>query len=132
MIATKQKIVNALSVPLKKKLPKDISIIEISSKESRKLNREYRNKDYPTNVLSFRYGAEYGEILACLPVIKREAKEQGNSFDYQVTWMIVHGMIHLAGLHHESSAATARRTERIEQRVLNHFFPRKSNKPQAT
>lgn len=86
-------------------------------KESRRLNHIYRGKDKATNILSFRYSKDYGEILVCPEVIRREAKAQGNTYKYQVTWMILHGMLHLAGLHHEKSLKTAKRVERIERDV---------------
>lgn len=122
-LSLKTKAVKAFPAALRKKLPKDVGIVEVTSQESRKLNRIYRNKDRATNVLSFAYGPDYGELLICLPVIRREAKEQGHAFDYQVTWMIVHGIIHLAGLHHEKSRAAEQRVERLEKEILADFFP---------
>ena len=121
-ISFSKEIVKSLPLALKKRLPKEIGIIEVSVQESLKLNRIYRGKKKPTNVLSFRYGQEYGEIIICPAVIRREAKEQGNSQAFQMTWMIVHGMLHLAGMHHEKSARMAEKVERIEQGVLAVFL----------
>ena len=117
-------VVKHLSRVVQKKLPADVVIVAVSEKESWRLNRMYRQKDKPTNVLSFFYGKEYGEIIVCPTVIRREAKAQGNSFAYQMTWMIVHGMIHLSGVHHEASASKAKRFEKIEQRVLKSIAAR--------
>jgi len=108
--------------PLKKKLPHDIKIVEVSVKTSQKLNTIYRNKFRATNVLSFRYDSQYGEILICPEVIRREAKEQGNSYEYQMTWYSVHAMIHLAGIHHERSKSAAKKAESLEYRILKQLF----------
>ncbi len=103
---------------LAKKLPRDIAVVMVSEKVSQSLNKEYRENDHSTNVLSFRYDDSYGELLVCVPVIIREAKEEGNTQLFQMTWMIVHGMLHLAGLHHENSKTLEARAERIERAVL--------------
>lgn len=90
----------------------------VSEKESARLNRAYRAKRTPANVLSFLYGKGYGEIIVCSSVIRREARAQKHSYKYQLAWMIVHGMIHLSGLHHEKSRMTAERVERLEKQIL--------------
>jgi len=104
---------------ISRKLPRRIAVIKVSEASAANLNRRYRLEQKPANVLSFRYGDGYGEILVCPAVIRREARAQNNSFEYQLTWMIMHGMIHLSGLHHEKSGAKAAETLRIEQRILN-------------
>lgn len=103
-------------------LPAEISVVSVSEKESAAFNRRYRNKRAAANVLSFLYGKEYGEIILCSAVIRREAKAQHHTFDYQMTWMIAHGMIHLSGLHHEESASAEKKFSRTEQKVLQRIF----------
>ena len=115
-------IVKYLPADIKKRLPKEIAVIAVSEQESLKLNRRYRNKRKPTNVLSFRYDDTYGEILVCQAVIHYEAKKQGNTQVFQMTWMVLHGMLHLAGLHHEKSEAMARKITHIEDAVLQKIF----------
>ena len=76
---------------LSRRLPRKIKVIEISAGISRRLNRVYRGRNKPANVLSFYYGKDasrrsplakedYGEVLVCPEVIRREAKEQGNAY----------------------------------------------------
>lgn len=125
MVILHRKIVNSLPLSLRKKLPKKIVVAEINMKESRRLNRIYRDKDDAANVLSFRYGPDYGEILVCPEIIRREAKKQGNTYKYQMTWMVLHGMIHLAGVHHEQSQKVAIGVENMEQKLLHKLFPAK-------
>lgn len=112
---------------LRKRLPKEVAVINISAKESRRLNRLYRKKNKPTNVLSFRYGPEYGEILLCPDIIKKEARAQGNSQKYQMTWMAVHGMIHLGGLHHDGGGTAIKKFERLEEQILGKIEGRMKN-----
>jgi probable rRNA maturation factor len=115
-------IVKYFPFSLKKQLPRKVAVVSISEKKSQALNKAYRKKDTPANVLSFLYGDDYGEILVCPAVIRREAKEQEHAYAYQMTWMILHGMIHLAGMHHERSKADAKRVENMERKILAQLF----------
>lgn len=123
-----------------KKLPSKIKVVSISWRESRILNKCYRHKNKPSNVLSFPYDLDYGEILVCPSVIRREAKKQGNSYKYQMTWMIIHGMLHLAGIHHEGSKRAARVVAELERSIMNKMAGKKAQstkskaqiKPQST
>lgn len=121
-IAFSKEIVKNLPQAIAKRLPVEISVVSVSEKESAELNRRYREKDKTTNVLSFRYGKEYGEIIVCPAVVRREARRQKHTFRYQMTWMILHGMIHLSGLHHEQSPVAAKKTEAVEKRILDTIF----------
>ena len=105
-----------------KRMPRRVKVIAVSDKEARRLNRKYRKKDYPASVLSFRYGGEYGEIIICPALIRREAKATGRSYAYQMTWMVVHGIVHLAGVHHERSGKLAGKIEKLEQSILDKLF----------
>ena len=116
-----KRIVKRLPQAIRNGLPAEISVVPVSEKESRALNRQYRKKNAPANVLSFFYSPEYGEIIVCPMLIRAEAKAQNNSFEYQFAWMIAHGMIHLAGLHHERSVVAAKKSEALEKNILRHF-----------
>ncbi|MDZ4299392.1 MAG: rRNA maturation RNAse YbeY, partial [Candidatus Sungbacteria bacterium] len=65
IIDSPSSFVNSLPAIIKRRLPEEIAIVSVSSKESQKLNRLYRTKDRPTNVLSFFYDKTYGEIIVC-------------------------------------------------------------------
>lgn len=117
-----KRIVKHLPQAVRNGLPAEISVVSVSEKESAALNRRYRKKDKATNVLSFRYSKAYGEIIVCPPVIRSEAKKRGNVFHYQMTWRILHGMIHLSGLHHEKSEAAEKKFSRTEQKILARIF----------
>ena len=121
------KIKKLLPSPVSKKLPRKIKVVFLSSQEARKLNFIYRGKNKPTNVLSFFYGPEYGEILICPEIVKKEAKADGHTQLFQMTWMILHGMLHLAGVHHEKSSAAFRRFSSLEKRILKYIFKKNSD-----
>lgn len=122
-IANYKQLVKCFPKYLQKRLPKEVAVINISAKESRRLNRLYRKKNKPTNVLSFRYGPEYGEILLCPKIIKKEARAQGHSHKYRMTWMMAHGMLHLGGAHHEKGAAAAKKFKQLEELILKKMRP---------
>ena len=84
------------------------------------LNREYRGKDHPTNVLSFPYEIGpllLGDLVICPPVVAREASEQGKPLAAHYAHLTVHGMLHLQGWDHESDD-DARAMEEEEAKIL--------------
>jgi len=96
-----------------------VTVRYVGAAESRRLNRRFRGKDYATNVLSFPYSAKplEGDLVICAPVVAREAREQGKALRAHHAHMLVHGLLHLAGLDHER-AREAARMEGRERRIL--------------
>lgn len=100
----------------------DVTIRIVDEDEGRDLNREFRGKDYATNVLSFPYSsapAMAGDIVICRQVVEREAGEQGKSVDAHFAHLVVHGMLHLFGYDHELGAAEAESMENKEKIILH-------------
>ncbi len=98
-----------------------ITIRFVDAEEGRTLNREYRHKDYATNVLTFPYEVEpviCGDLVICAPVVALEAAEQGKTADAHYAHLIVHGVLHLQGHDHEHGKAAARRMEDKERAIL--------------
>jgi probable rRNA maturation factor len=89
----------------------------VDSSESRKLNKKFRKRNRPTNVLSFSYGKGAGDIVICHPVVAREAREQGKSVAAHYAHLVVHGVLHLRGYDHAAKAQAAR-MEKREIRLL--------------
>ncbi len=83
--------------------------------EGRRLNFAFRRRGYATNVLSFSYGRNVGDIVLCHPVIAREAREQGKSLDAHYAHLVVHGLLHLRGQMH------GKNMERTEIRILRRL-----------
>jgi len=98
-----------------------VTVRYVDADEGRALNRDYRGKDYATNVLSFVYEAEpltVGDLVICAPVVATEAKAQGKTAEAHHAHLIVHGMLHLQGYDHETSVADAECMEEKEREIL--------------
>ncbi len=88
--------------------------------EGQALNRDYRSKDYPTNVLTFDYSREpvvVADLVLCAPVVEREASEQGVSLEAHYAHLVVHGALHAQGHDHESDDE-AQAMEALETEIL--------------
>ncbi|MCB1908399.1 MAG: rRNA maturation RNase YbeY [Rhodocyclaceae bacterium] len=128
----------AAGVPLRRQLLRwcraalrgdaEVVIRLVGEAEGRALNRQYRGRDYATNVLSFAYGEGddmplppglplAGDIVLCVPVIADEAARQGKALADHYAHLVVHGMLHLQGLDHQSEA-DALRMEALETEIL--------------
>jgi probable rRNA maturation factor len=103
-----------------------ITVRFVGASEGRRLNREYRDTDYATNVLSFGYGstghdqALAGDIVLCAPVLRREARARGKTLAAHVAHLAVHGALHLQGYDHHRPRAAAR-MKALEKRILAHL-----------
>ena len=80
-----------------------LSIALISAKKSQEINKQYRKKDKPTNILSFVFNKNEGEILLCPAVIKKETKNFGRTYKELLGFLVIHGMLHLKGMKHSST-----------------------------
>jgi probable rRNA maturation factor len=107
-------------------LKADLAIRVVDSKEGLSINRHYRGKDLPTNVLSF--PAEIppevemampllGDLVICAPVVAREAEDQGKSVNAHYAHLTIHGVLHLLGLNHEDERE-AEAMEQLEREIL--------------
>jgi len=82
----------------------EITVRIVDAQEGQKLNREYRKKDYATNVLTFDYALEpvvTADLVLCAPVVAKEAKDQGKTLQAHYAHLIVHGALHAQGWDHE-------------------------------
>lgn len=105
---------------LNKRLKKitELTIRIVSKKEMTKLNGQYRQKKYPTNVLSFPLEKPLlGDIIICADVVKQEAIEQKKLFRNHFAHMVVHGTLHLLGYDHVKNKE-AEKMEKLEIKIL--------------
>jgi len=82
----------------------EITVRIVDAAECQELNREYRNKDYATNVLTFDYTQEpvvTADLVLCAPVVLQEAHEQGKTLQAHYAHLMVHGALHAQGWDHE-------------------------------
>ncbi|MCE2907262.1 MAG: rRNA maturation RNase YbeY [Betaproteobacteria bacterium] len=100
--------------------PGEITVRIVGADEARELNREYRHKDYATNVLTFDYQhapVVMADLVLCAPVIEAEAREQGRDLAAHYAHLLVHGTLHAQGFDHET-AKQAREMEPRESAVM--------------
>lgn len=116
-----------------------LSVVFVSKKRIQELNRIYRKKNEPTDVLSFNYSSGYnkkgirglpaealpvrqagsvkaGEIILCPEVIEKSAKERGVSFQKELAFVLSHGILHLLGMRH------GRKMYEMQNKILNLKF----------
>ena len=112
---------------------REIAVRVVAPRESRELNRQWRGKDQPTNVLSFpapaqtRHGKPQdfllplGDLVICADVVRREAVRDGKAVEAHWAHLVVHGTLHLVGYDHEAGRREQLRMERREISVLKNF-----------
>ncbi len=114
---------------LRRKSPTEVLTIRIvNARESQRLNRVWRGKDQPTNVLSFPSGAsppdqsekQLGDLVVCASVVRKEARDQGKLLESHWAHMVVHGVLHLLGYDH-MNPRDAGVMERAEIEILRRF-----------
>jgi probable rRNA maturation factor len=112
--------------------PAEFTVRIVGADEGQALNRDFRGKDYATNVLTFDYEAEpspsrrgrrtprrvVADLVLCAPVVAREAREQGIGLESHYAHLIVHGTLHAQGFDHERGEAEAREMESRESAIL--------------
>jgi len=98
----------------------EITLRLVDEDEGRALNRDYRGKDYATNVLTFVYDdlpLLAGDIVICPAVVEREAQQQSKSVAAHYAHLVVHGVLHLHGYDHEDETE-AREMEALETQIV--------------
>ncbi len=99
----------------------EITVRIVGSEEGQTLNRDYRGKDYATNVLTFDYTqAPYvtADLVLCAPVVEREARENGKTLQAHYAHLLVHGTLHAQGYDHETGEEDAEAMEALEIEIL--------------
>ena len=105
-------------------LDAEITVRIVDLEEGQQLNRDYRQKDYATNVLTFDYAQEpvvTADLVLCAPVVAREAAEQNKTLQEHYAHLIVHGTLHAQGWDHETSEADAQEMEAYETEILTEL-----------
>jgi probable rRNA maturation factor len=103
------------------KLKGGFTILLADDTKLRALNRDFRGKDKPTNILSFPGGDAYaGDIAIAYGVTRKEAKEADKGFADHVTHLVIHGVLHLAGYDHERPR-DAKVMEPLEVKILKRL-----------
>ena len=99
----------------------EITVRIVDAQESQDLNRDYRGKDYATDVLTFDYAQAplvHADLVLCAPVVARDAKALGKTLQAHYAHLLVHGTLHAQGWDHETSEADAHAMEQRENTIL--------------
>jgi len=112
---------------IKKGMTAELAVTVVGPTAMRALNRRWRKKDKPTDILAFPLSGptitgytavSLGDLFICPAAVEAKAKAWGSPLRVQMKWTVVHGLLHLAGYDHEKSPAAARRMETAEQKIL--------------
>lgn len=97
----------------------EVTVRLVDEAEGRALNRDYRGKDYATNVLTFPLHDDplMGDIVLCAPIVAREAADQGKPLEAHYAHLVVHGVLHLQGHDHEAEEE-AEAMETLETQIV--------------
>tara|TARA_B110001454_G_scaffold183141_1_gene178121 strand:- start:57177 stop:57881 length:705 start_codon:yes stop_codon:yes gene_type:complete len=113
----------------------EVSLVFLNENDAKKLNWNYRCKDYPTDILSF--GSDdptsMGELVLCPQVISRQAKEHGLSLEDELGYIVLHGVLHLLGYDHEKSKVDEELMMSIQDEVFENLRnPKAAKKGKGT
>ena len=101
--------------------PAQITVRVVGTAEGRTLNRDYRQQDHATNVLTFDYQHApivMADLILCAPVVAKEARAQGLPLAEHYAHLLVHGTLHAQGFDHEDEAGAARMEARESELLL--------------
>ncbi|MBL0421706.1 rRNA maturation RNase YbeY [Ramlibacter sp. AW1] len=101
--------------------PAEVAVRIVGEDEGQALNRQFRGKDYPTNVLTFDYASEpvvACDLVLCGPVVAREAAAQRKTLEEHYAHLLVHGALHAQGWDHETNEREAAEMENLEILLL--------------
>lgn len=99
----------------------EITVRIVNADEGQRLNREFRKKDYATNVLTFDYMQSpmvMADLVLCAPVVAKEAREQDKTLQAHYAHLLVHGTLHAQGWDHETSEVDADAMEAHEIEIM--------------
>ncbi len=101
---------------------KELTVVLVSDRKIKELNRTYRGRNYPTDVLSFSYDdpTYLGDIIISVETAKKQAEEMGHSLEREVAVLVIHGFLHLLGYDHEKDKGEMRSLEeKLWKKFLN-------------
>lgn len=105
---------------------KQLILAFVNADEIKALNKQYRNKNKPTDVLSFEpiEPEDLGELVLCPSVLRNQAKEHKLSYEIELGYMVIHGVLHLLGYDHEKSTKEAKKMFRLQDTIFETLLER--------
>lgn len=103
---------------------RELTLVFLDKKPARKINFEFRGKDYATDVLSFDSmdPSSFGELVLCPDVLKRQAKEHKLTYQQELGYMLLHGVLHLLGYDHETNEKDAQEMFGLQDAVFEKLL----------
>ncbi len=103
---------------------KELTVVFLDADAAQKLNRQFRKRDYASDVLSFQGMDEetLGDLVICVDVIKRQAKEHGLKIHEELGYMILHGFLHLLGYDHETNERDAKKMFALQDKLFEKLL----------
>lgn len=102
---------------------KELSLVFLKEVDAKNLHWNYRQKDYATDVLSFETDdpESLGELVLCPTVLKKQAEQHDLSFEHEIGYMVLHGILHLLGFDHEKSEEAAREMFKVQDAIFEEL-----------
>lgn len=101
-----------------------LTIVFVTEQRSQRLNKLYRQRNYPTDVLSFpgSYRGHIGDLVLCPKVIKKQAKTNNWSYKRELAYMVLHGLLHLVGYDHEKNQKQAKTMFTLQDDIFQRLY----------
>lgn len=122
--ARRVKTISVATLQVLKSANAELSVALVGNREIHKLNSQYRQKDYATDVLSFPAEKDLpttlqllGDVVISVDKASEQARARGHSLDEEMVTLLIHGIVHLHGYDHERSAKDARIMTRLEKKI---------------
>ncbi len=108
---------------------KELILVFLDTRDAKKLNSQFRGKDYATDVLSFDPidPQSLGELVICPQVLKKQAKEHELSYNLELGYMVLHGVLHLLGFEHEDNEEDAAVMFKLQDEIFDAISNRYVN-----
>ena len=112
----------------RERLSGELVVVFMDPAPAKQLNKEYRGKEYATDVLSFESDdpESLGELIICPQVIKKQAKDHGLLFREELAYMLTHGVLHLLGYDHETSQKDAEEMFSLQDKTFEKLLSKYS------
>lgn len=105
---------------------KELSLVFLKEMDAKQLNWNFRQKDYATDVLSFETDdpESLGELIMCPMILLKQAHEHKMEFAEEVSYMVLHGIMHLLGFDHEKDEAEGKRMLALQDQIFEKLWER--------
>ena len=102
---------------------KELVLVFVTAKEMKKINHQFRGKNKVTDVLSFSPSekSSFGELIFCSQQIQLQAKLNSWSYQKELSYMLLHGILHLLGYEHEGDEKKAKKMFRLQDSIFEEF-----------